>query len=136
MNSTDANKLKKRRKRKVLILPGGSYYDGDWDSYITMDDFAIDYDDYLVIRKILLKDSEMMDDEIRGKRKVREVVTIEDDDEERRVCKLRVSDYQGVGFPASIGQLENLTHLDIINSEIDSLPSSIGKLKNLTHLDI
>ena len=70
MNSTDANKLKKRRKRKVLILPGGSYYDGDWDSYITMDDFAIDYDDYLVIRKILLKDSEMMDDEIRGKRKV------------------------------------------------------------------
>jgi GTPase SAR1 family protein len=39
-------------------------------------------------------------------------------------------------LPAEIGQLKNLTLLDLFNNELSSLPRELGGLKNLTSLDL
>ena len=59
--------------------------------------------------------------------------------EEERTALLEIKNlslHRGESIPASIGNLTNLRHLDMSNSDISFLPENIGNLTNLQHLDM
>lgn len=137
INNTEEN----RRKRRVLVFPGPA---GNSPGGTAADkDFAIDEDDYLVIREILsgsriegdITDTRIVTD-------IRWMVEIRDNDDEQRVCELGMPytynnfDEPVLSLPSSIGELKHLTTLDLRSSLIASLPPSIGKLQNLRDLDL
>jgi Leucine-rich repeat (LRR) protein len=137
INNTEEN----RRKRRVLVFPGPT---GNSPGGTAADkDFAIDEDDYLVIREILsgsriegdITDTRIVTD-------IRWMVEIRDNDDEQRVCELGMPytynnfDEPVLSLPSSIGELKHLTTLDLRSSLIASLPPSIGKLQNLRDLDL
>jgi len=140
---------KKRKKRQVLIGK----------------DFAIDEDDSLVVSEILSSQWVSIEgDQI--ERQALKLVEIRENDEERRVYKLRLTEddddyYSDIRWlPPSIGKLQNLVELDLSrpkllkelpeeigdlvslnkmnlsNAGITSLPPSIGRLQNLVKLDL
>jgi leucine-rich repeat protein SHOC2 len=129
------------QRRKVLVFPGPA---GDSPGGTPVDkDFAIDEDDYLVIREILLGSGIEGDmEEARIETNVRWMIEIREDDDERRVCELGMPytfnnfDEPVLSLPSSIGELKYLTTLDLRGSLIASLPPSIGLLQNLRDLDL
>jgi len=126
-STTDSNgsNTKKRARRKVLAFSG------------IVKDFAIDEDDYGVIRELLLDWG--WDDENVIQKLIMSSVKIEEDDKERRVCNFCMRHVNAANLrtiPPSIGRLQNLKELDLCGLTCTLLPPSIGKLQNLTILDL
>ena len=138
--------------RKIIVLPTKvDRYDSQEDAV----DFPIDEDDYRAVYEILAKIGATRDE---IETHVREMVEFKNDDEERRIYKLRMShemchefydmmerdsdwltyDEKGKLHP-SIGQLSSLQELDLRGFEdessiIHTLPEEIGNLTNLERL--
>jgi Leucine-rich repeat (LRR) protein len=122
MPSTLVHRSISGKRRNVLVFPGRD------------EDFAIDEDDYRVISDILSA-SGLEGDQL--KKEERWMVEIRQNDEERRIHKFRMPvSFLVRSLPASIGNLENLTHLDLRFSCIRSIPPSIGQLKDVRVLNL
>ena len=94
-------------------------------------DFSIDESDYLAIRDVVMVNGRY--DEFTINRQTREMVTIREEDEERRVAELKI--LYGVDMlPPSITRLQRLVTLDLRGSDITSIPPFIGRLRNLREL--
>jgi len=63
-------------------------------------------------------------------------IQMRENDEERRVCVLRMTFSAVLSLSDCIKTLDNLIHLDLANSSITSLPPSIGRLKNVKVLNL
>jgi internalin A len=50
--------------------------------------------------------------------------------------KIQIVNNQITSIPEAIGQLSNLTQLDLSGNQITSIPEAIGQLSNLTQLDL
>ena len=98
-------------------------------------DFAIDEDDYLVVRHILTIAGVPETDVLSETRKI---VGISENDVERRVASLDLNLRFNclATLPYEIGNLTSLNTLDLSLSDIESLPSSIGRLKKLKNLNL
>ena len=51
-------------------------------------------------------------------------------------CSITLHNTNLTSLPAKIGQLKNLTELNLSSNKLTSLPAKIGQLKNLTELDL